>query len=225
MIDDQHKFEYEFNSHWFNSPGYLTCTVPECVKEEIQNLIKEIENGDVEVTDYRGKLAGHLGKETSLPIQPRLKYLVETMCYEYDKVFLNGKTAVHHMYTEKEFNSGWKYELKTLWINYAKKHDFNPTHNHSGLYSFVIWVQIPYDLNEELSVYPANGNQTSLFSFRYIDYLGEIVSHNLNISKSWEWEMALFPAKLHHGVNPFYTSDGTRISISGNIYSTLTNEN
>jgi hypothetical protein len=29
--------------------------------------------------------------------------------------------------------------------------------------------------------------------------------------------MMLFPSKLKHGVNPFYTSDDYRISISGNI--------
>jgi len=224
MTENKEKFEYDFNSYWFTTPGYLSCTVPDCVKEEIQSLIKEIEDGSLDVEDYRTKLAGHLEKETSLPIQPKLKYLVESMSHEYDKIFLNGKTAIHPFYTEEEYKKGWKYELKSLWINYAKKHDFNPIHNHSGLYSFVIWVQIPYDLDEELSLYPANGNQTSLFSFRYTDSLGEIATQNLHVDKTWEWKMVLFPSKLNHGVNPFYTNEGTRISISGNIFSTLTNE-
>ena len=30
--------------------------------------------------------------------------------------------------------------------------------------------------------------------------------------------MAFFPAKLNHTVNPFYTSDEYRISISGNVF-------
>jgi len=224
MSNNEDEFEYSFNSQWMNSPGFLTCTVPDCVKKETEDLIQEIEKGDIDVDDYRSKLAGHLEKETSLPIRPKLKYLIESLSYEYDKVFRGGKSAVHHFYTEKEFNNGWKYELKSLWINYAKKHDFNPIHNHSGIYSFVIWVKIPYNLEEELSLYPANGNQTSLFSFRYIDSLGELVTHHLYLDKTWEWKMALFPAKLHHGVNPFYTSDDNRISISGNVFSTLTNE-
>jgi hypothetical protein len=217
-------FEFDFSSKWFQTPGYLFCKVPDCVKEETEQLLQEVEEGKHEVEDFRSRLAGHLQKETSLPILPKLRYLVESLAYEYDKIFLNGKTAVHHFYTKEKFIEGWEYKLDSLWVNYAKKHDFNPLHNHSGLYSFVIWVKIPYDLEKELSVYPANENQTSLFSFRYTDSLGEICTDTINLDKFSEWNMVFFPAKLHHSVNPFYTSDGTRISISGNVFSYLKNE-
>jgi len=39
----------------------------------------------------------------------------------------------------------------------------------------------------------------------------------LFLDKSWEGTIIVFPAKMLHCVYPFYTSDGTRISLSGNV--------
>ena len=73
-------------------------------------------------------------------------------------------------------------------------------------------------MEEEQKRYKTNGNETALFAFRYVSPLGGIDTKSLPIDKSWEWKMAFFPAKLNHTVNPFYTSDEYRISISGNVF-------
>jgi len=39
----------------------------------------------------------------------------------------------------------------------------------------------------------------------------------VEVDKSWEGTIIMFPAFLHHMVHPFYTSDEYRISISGNL--------
>ena len=39
----------------------------------------------------------------------------------------------------------------------------------------------------------------------------------LNVDKSFEGKMLMFPSKQMHAVNPFYTSDGYRITVSGNL--------
>jgi hypothetical protein len=39
----------------------------------------------------------------------------------------------------------------------------------------------------------------------------------LPVDKTFEGKIAFFPSKLSHCVYPFYSSDGIRISISGNI--------
>ena len=106
------------------------------------------------------------------------------------------------------------------WINFQKKHEFNPRHFHTGNYSFVLWIQIPYDLEEELKL--ANCVNTklkhnSLFCFSYLNRFGNTVDNPLLIDKTWEGTMILFPSNLEHQVYPFFTSDDYRISISGNL--------
>jgi len=192
------------------------CEVPEPVKEELNQTINSVENGEIQVEDFRKKLAGHLEKETSLPITPNIKYLVESMSVEYDKIFRDGKHSMFDIYSQ-EMLDNVNYELKTLWINYGKKHDFNPIHSHSGVYSFVIWVKLPYDMEEEQRMYNPNGNKTASFNFVHSSE-SELISHPVDIK---EWNMAFFSAKLNHCVYPFYTSDEYRISISGNIFAVV----
>ena len=37
------------------------------------------------------------------------------------------------------------------------------------------------------------------------------------IKKTYEKKLIVFPARMNHGVMPFYSSDGYRISVSGNL--------
>lgn len=209
-------FSFNFKSFWFQSPGYLKLNLPEPVIDEIKETIEKLEKKEIKNIPYEEYLAGHLHAEFELPITRKLKYLVESLAYEYDKIF--GQEPLNRQFTKKDTDAGVAYELKTLWINYAKKYDFNPVHTHSGLYSFVIWVKIPYELEDELKRYKSKNNSTSLFSFNINDAVGNIRPEKLPIDKSWEWSMVFFPAALPHSVNPFYTTDETRISISGNVF-------
>jgi len=208
-------FDFKYHAQWLESPGYLLAEVPPQVREELESSIRNLNEDTAE--SYTTRLKGHLEKEYALPITPHIKFLTESMAYEFARQFYieraSGQTEV---YADSE--NGLNYELLNLWVNYQKKHDFNPIHNHAGAYSFAIWVQIPYDLEEEQKRYKTNGNETALFAFRYISPLGGIDTKSLPIDKSWEWKMAFFPAKLNHTVNPFYTSDEYRISISGNVF-------
>tara|TARA_A100001035_G_C27415521_1_gene334894 strand:- start:131 stop:553 length:423 start_codon:yes stop_codon:yes gene_type:complete len=111
--------------------------------------------------------------------------------------------------------------LKNCWVNFMKKYEFNPIHNHSGLYSFNIFVKIPYDLKEEFdSPRTQNINQRfpGCFSFYCGNGLGEFVPHVLEADKDWEQVIILFPSVTQHCVYPFYTSDDYRITVSGNLY-------
>tara|TARA_B100002019_G_C21206998_1_gene567242 strand:+ start:401 stop:1243 length:843 start_codon:yes stop_codon:yes gene_type:complete len=114
------------------------------------------------------------------------------------------------------------YDLLTLsgmWINKQKKHEFNPMHNHTGSFSFIIPLQIPYDLNEEDKIFQVGRhsiNKTSRLEFFKI-IRGQLESVTTNMDKSWEGKLLMFPSLLHHQVYPFYTSDGIRITVSGNI--------
>ena len=107
-----------------------------------------------------------------------------------------------------------------IWVNFQKKYEFNPIHNHTGFASFICFMKIPYDLEEEEKVFSVNKNaqiHTSKLSFVFTNEAGEVVSYCVNVDKSFEGKMLMFDSKQHHMVYPFYTSDDYRITVSGNL--------
>ena len=111
-------------------------------------------------------------------------------------------------------------KLMNFWVNFQKKFEFNPVHNHSGLFSFVIFVQIPYDLSEELKNSPgvlSNSNYASCLQFHTTTLLGRHVDQTVFVDKSYEGGIYFFNAETMHNVYPFYTSNDSRITVSGNI--------
>ena len=110
--------------------------------------------------------------------------------------------------------------LSGFWVNKQKKLEFNPTHRHSGIFSFVVWVDIPTDWRDEVKqpfVAASNTPRASSFSMLYSDVTGGMREMEYKMDKSREGTMLLFPANMMHQVYPFYTSDKDRVSISGNI--------
>lgn len=108
-------------------------------------------------------------------------------------------------------------KLDKFWVNFQKKYEFNPPHIHSGLFSFVIWLYIPYRIEDEIKRLPdVRKNVCGQFSFLIAtkDGVKEIF---LPIDKSYNGTMAIFKADTMHEVYPFYTSDEYRITVSGNI--------
>ena len=209
-MKNSESFEFDFKSYPFTVPGYLTCNLPEFVKDELEKSIKKTLKNKEDQVDYRSKLVGNISQEFGLKITPKIKYLTENRSKEYFNVF---GTKISFYEEDQDF------KLKTLWVNIQKKHEFNPIHTHSGVFSFVIWAKIPYELNEELEIFEdSNVSCASLFSFVYNDCYGSMCTHLVNVDKNFEWSMVFFPASLAHTVYPFFTSDDTRISISGNVY-------
>ena len=112
--------------------------------------------------------------------------------------------------------------LKSLWINFQKKYEFNPIHRHSGVFSFIIFLKIPYIMQEQELISPginSNNNQSGKVSFFYLDsdIEGSINEETLPVDKNWEGTGVFFKSSLNHCVYPFYT-EGTRITASGNIH-------
>jgi len=141
-----------------------------------------------------------------------------------ERGMLYNKTLVGHIKEEYEMPGISKSLHTYFWVNYMKKHEFNPLHNHDGIYSFVIFVNIPYDLTEEenyfadVSIKESKSEiQTSKFNFVNINPDGRIVSTIAQVDKSFEGKMFMFPASQFHIVYPFYTSDDYRITVSGNL--------
>ena len=113
--------------------------------------------------------------------------------------------------------------LESIWVNYQYQTEFNPYHHHSGVYSFAIWLKIPYYWKDQKNLpqfkeIEEHNKKAGNFEFEYINSLGDIRNMAYKLSKDLEGTMLLFPAKLRHCVYPFYNTKDPRISIAGNLY-------
>lgn len=113
-----------------------------------------------------------------------------------------------------------KLEFERIWVNAQRQGEFIPLHQHSGVYSFAFWVQMPYSIEDQNNNFFNQilvKDRTAMFEFVYPTSTGHLKNLRLPVDKSWEGKIAVFPAGLSHQVYPFYGTDELRISISGNI--------
>ena len=198
------------------SIGYLHTKVPSDILLDLNSQVNAIVADNFQnAQPHNHGLYGAIEKEFVLPNKQKLSSYVLELCkhfwtFEYN--YINAKK---------------KHKLDITWINFQKKHEHNPVHNHDGDLSFVIWLKIPYDLeNEKLVSNVKNSkqfdNETAGFSFLFstsqtgTNWTG-INKHPIPMTREREGEIILFKSSLPHMVYPFYTSDKYRISISGNI--------
>jgi len=112
------------------------------------------------------------------------------------------------------------FTLERLWVNYQKQHEFNPPHNHSGHFSFVMFMKIPTHWKEQHALpfaINSNGPTASDFQFLLGQKSGFVEVANIPLSSEDEGRLLFFPAWLLHQVFPFYGTEEERITISGNI--------
>ena len=110
--------------------------------------------------------------------------------------------------------------MSQWWVNYQRQGEFNPVHDHSGVYSFVIWMKIPtnhFQQNKNPIALESNGGKISVFDFHYTDMMGYIRPFSYEMNPEMEGTMLFFPSDLKHSVYPFYNCEEERISVSGNV--------
>lgn len=198
----------------FNNIGVITTKLTDQQLQPIKDEINEIQNNFSNSVKYNDKLVGNIEHEYALiKTHKYIENLINPYIVEYEKKFKHLKNI---KILSKDLNLGI-YDVP--WVNFMKKHEFNPTHNHSGVYSFVLWIDIPYDIEEEKSQKYCKDSYGSIpghFQFIYADALGDINVYSIPADKTYNNILMIFPAKLNHAVYPFSTSDKYRISVSGN---------
>ena len=177
----------------------------------LKRLNTYIKNKNINVNN---KLAGNI--KGSYSIEDKDNYFFNNfISYLINKHTKDFSYAVPYTLTEN-----CKYVLNTFWVNIQKKHEFNPIHDHSGVWSFVVWMQIPssYKKEKELPfIKHSNNPLPNTFNFFTTSSLGKILKHQYMLEPSDEGTMLFFPAQLNHCVYPFYLSNKERLSISGNV--------
>lgn len=139
-------------------------------------------------------------------------YIVE-LIGRYEQTFSGPTTIRQSMlsYPLLRMENIDRTSLISNWVNYQKKFEYNPPHKHNGLWSYVIWINLPYNIEEEKEKYKSNTE----FNFQFTANDGLIQQHSVDPK---EGDIILFPAELWHSVNPFFLSDDFRVSLSGNIF-------
>jgi hypothetical protein len=207
---------------------------------KINNFLKNSQK----VVTNRGYLLTKLNSEKLIPIKNEIKEIkyhfennkVSHQKYNIREFFLSEEAnqyleklllpyILHH---EESFNymrnlalDSNQLKLKKAWVNFQKKYEYNPLHTHKGILSFVIWIQIPYRITDEISYFNEEDYEykkvNGMFTFYHTDSLGKIIPDNIPVDSTFNNKLLMFPSIMSHSVQPFYSSDEYRISISGNF--------
>ena len=191
---------------------YLLATVPPEVSSKLDEIVKQ-----KHTIKANHDLAGNIKNEFMIPdAKPIIWPLLDILIKEWAKKYPSEFARLGSMSNQEEF----RLMLFNTWVNFQKKHEFNPIHTHDGVFSFVIWQKVPFTQKDEYARFP-NMKEDQIkaghFAFVVTNQMGKVIQHDMCVDNTWEGKMALFPADLNHIVYPFYTSDEYRISISGNV--------
>ena len=233
----------EFN--WRKPFGPLIVQSP--ISDELHKILLSVGNKirkkkSKDDYDYRERLAGNLSEEYGYGYDKKdKKDGKKEVKYEFSKKQFHileeelrwlaanyTKICYQQKVTDSEIDVWKPEELKIahpLWINYMKQGEWNPVHNHTGLLSCVIYLQVPPEISEENDKRfgTESSKKTNTPSAGKIEF--SFGSH-IDFGKSGvmftpkEKQIFLFPAKLNHHVYPF-KSNVERISVSCNFEALL----
>ena len=198
--------------------GYQIYDVPDEVYETVYNETNEmIANNFKHCIPYNKELVGNISKEFQIiKSVPILDHYISLATPIYFSNYHDNELS------KKKFKIHKKEQRSAVWVNFQQKGEVNPIHRHTGLLSFVMYIKIPYNIEDEQK-HPSNNNSDGpalgCFQFIYVDQYapGGITTHTLPTDKKYEKKMIIFSASLNHTVYPFLTSDEYRISVAGNI--------
>ena len=183
------------------------------LRKEVDSIKNNFENS----TKNNKHLAGNIKKEFRLDDQKmfdHLENLFFPMIDQYNNFFRYTRTV--SVINAEEL----PLMLSDIWINFQEKYEFNPIHKHTGIMSFVIWLDIPYSIEDERNQFIDSLPETvkaGTFNFYYLNSLGKISEKTIFADRTYRNNFLLFPSEMNHCVYPFYTSDDYRISVSGNF--------
>lgn len=109
--------------------------------------------------------------------------------------------------------------LYDLWINKMYSGSYNRLHRHNGVFSFIIFLDVPYTMEDQIKLenYIDDPEKVVNGCTEFIDPFSQS-SYLLKVERGIEGNMFLFPAWIRHVVYPFKNVDSPRVTIAGNIH-------
>ena len=139
----------------------------------IDNLWDLIDKAKKESKSYNTQLAGNI--TSSLEIDDDNNLLIPILMPMINEYIKRFGDPYHNLRTG---NFDKKFSMDSIWVNFQYENEFNPIHNHSGVFSFVIWMKIPTDHFQQKTKDIAKNSSSNLkisnFSFVYPDTIGQI---------------------------------------------------
>lgn len=187
-----------------------------------ENVIKELdvrieETGGKPEFDASGQLAGRIKKQTHLDkvISDTTKNVILNHCKNFFEQTSGGQELPMSAMT-----------LDSIWSNIQEAREYNPIHQHTGNFSFVIYTR--NDL-EDLSVEEIQDNE---YDNKVVDYdnqkpLAGMIELFYGEGNWMNWtsfthvpkrgDILIFPSWLRHTVYAHYEAGKIRISVAGNV--------
>ena len=186
----------------------------------IEYLWQRIEEAAEINKDARSHLAGNISESIYLEDKDNYFYenILKDICRTYIDTYKGNMPSARNSFEPFDI---CRLLLKDFWVNSQRETEFNPTHNHGGVLSFVIWMKIPTHWKEQYELPFSKGSNTptsSDFQIMYTDVCGNVSGFRLPMSPEMEGEILVFPSTMIHQVYPFYNCKEDRVSISGNLY-------
>ena len=113
--------------------------------EHVDFLWEQIKNHPNK--DHKGRLIGNVSE--SYALEDKDNYFQNEVIRPLAVAYYQMSGNKHPMKNYHETLENYSLDLSTFWFNRQKQGEFNPYHDHGGVYSFVIWLKIPYDFKEE----------------------------------------------------------------------------
>ena len=187
-----------------------------------ENILKELdvrieETGGKPEFDASGQLAGRIKKQTHLDkvISDTTKNVILNHCKNFFEQTSGGQELPMSAMT-----------LDSIWSNIQEAREYNPIHQHTGNFSFVIYTR--NDL-EDLSVEEIQDNE---YDNKVVDYdnqkpLAGMIELFYGEGNWMNWtsfthvpkrgDILIFPSWLRHTVYAHYETGKIRISVAGNV--------
>ena len=197
----------------FGPPIYIG-KMGENVLQELDARIEE--TGGKPEFDASGQLAGRIKKQTHLDdvISDTVKVQILNHCSTFYEKTAGVKIPLESIH------------LDSIWSNIQEAREYNPIHQHTGNFSFVIYTR--NDL-EDLSVEELQDNE---YDNKIVDHdnqkpLAGLIELFYGEGNWMNWtsfthvpkrgDILIFPSWLRHTVYAHYETGKIRISVAGNV--------
>ena len=173
-------------------------------------IIKKLKvEGKKAKESYNHSLAGHLDNQFLYPSKVQQWFYEEI--HPIIQAYRNGHCKYHGI---EELNV--ELQADDLWVNYMQAGDFNPVHTHGADYSFVLFLDVPKQLQKEQENFKGTSAKPGMLMFEYTQQAKPRWATTGTVVRPQTGDFFMFPALLQHWVAPF-KSKVTRISVSGNL--------
>ena len=198
------QFPKTFQIKQYNwGPYVMSMKMPDYIIKKLKTEGKKAKES------YNHKLAGHIEGQFLYPMN------IQRWFYTQIGPVLNAYRKNHCEYHAIQ-DHAVELSADDLWVNYMKAGDFNPIHVHGGDYSFVLFLDMPKQIEKEQERFKGTSSVPGSLMFEYTQKARPAWATTGHSIKPKTGDFYMFPALLRHWVCPF-KSKVTRISVSGNL--------